>query len=108
MEREKCRCSKCGAFEVTYVEASANPFGEKKGKFVCQRCGQEYSGDSGINVINHNTIHPFPNPNKELAFTKKFKPKINHNTINTFPNPKADLDFEDSLTRRAKSKKEVN
>lgn len=91
MERKKCRCSKCGAFEVVYVEPSANPFGEKKGKFVCQRCGQEYSGDSGISVFNHNTIHPFPNPNKELAFTKKFKPKINHNTINTFPNPNKDL-----------------
>ena len=107
MKREKCRCSKCGAFEVTYVEASANPFGEKKGKFVCQRCGQEYSGDSGINVINHKTINPFPNPNKDLAFYKKFKPKIDHNTINTFPNPNKDLEVDNPFNKKLKPKKEV-
>ena len=114
MEREKSRCSKCGAFEVTYVEASANPFGKKKGMFVCQRCGQEYSGDSGINVINRNTINTFPNPNKDLEaynpVPKKFKPKIDHNTINTFPNPQVDLDVDNPFTSKMKNKfkKEVN
>ena len=80
MKEEKYRCSKCGAFEVTYVEASANPFGKKKGSFVCQKCGQECSVDSGINVINKNTINTFPNPQVDLdvdnPFTSKMKNKL--------------------------------
>ena len=79
MEREKSRCNKCGAFEVVFVDRSANPFNTKPPRFVCQKCGCEYELDSGISVINNKTI-------------------------NTFPSPERDLDVDDPLTARIKSK----
>ena len=78
MNKQKARCSKCGAFEVELVE-SANPFDTRPIRYVCKHCGEEYEFDSGINVINQNTI-------------------------NTFPNPKTDLDVDDSFTKHMKSK----
>jgi len=83
MEREKSRCTKCGAFEVVFVDRSANPFNTKPPRFVCQKCGCEYELDSGISVINHNTI-------------------------NTFPSPERDLDVDDPLTARIKSKRKTD
>ncbi len=83
MEREKSRCTKCGAFEVVFVDRSANPFNTKPPRFVCQKCGHEYELDSGISVINHNTI-------------------------NTFPSPERDLDVDDPLTARIKSKRKTD
>ena len=80
MEREKARCTKCGAFEVVFVDRSANPFNTKPPRFVCQKCGREYELDSGISVINNKTI-------------------------NTFPSPERDLDVDDPLTTRIKSKR---
>ena len=78
MEREKSRCTKCGAFEVVFVDRSADPFNIKPPRFVCQKCGREYELDSGISVINNKTI-------------------------NTFPSPERDLDVDDPLTARIKS-----
>ena len=83
MEREKSRCTKCGAFEVVFVDRSANPFNTKPPRFVCQKCGCEYELDSGISVINNNTI-------------------------NTFPSPERDLDVDDPLTARIKSKRKTD
>ena len=80
MESEKSRCTKCGAFEVVFVDRSANPFNTKPPRFVCQKCGCEYELDSGISVINNKTI-------------------------NTFPSPERDLDVDDPLTTRIKSKR---
>ena len=83
MEREKSRCTKCGAFEVVFVDRSADPFNTKPPRFVCQKCGQEYELDSGISVMNRNTI-------------------------NTFPSPERDLDVDDPLTARIKSKRKTD
>ena len=83
MEREKSRCTKCGAFEVVFVDRSANPFNTKPPRFVCQKCGHEYELDSGISVINNKTI-------------------------NTFPSPERDLDVDDPLTARIKSKRKTD
>ena len=83
MEREKSRCTKCGAFEVVFVDRSADPFNTKPPRFVCQKCGCEYEPDSGICVINHHTI-------------------------NTFPCPERDLDVDDPLTARIKSKRKTD
>ena len=83
MEREKSRCTKCGAFEVVFVDRSADPFNTKPPRFVCQKCGHEYELDSGISVINHQTI-------------------------NTFPSPERDLDVDDPLTARIKSKRKTD
>ena len=83
MEREKSRCTKCGAFEVVFVGRSADPFNTKPPRFVCQKCGHEYELDSGISVINHQTI-------------------------NTFPSPERDLDVDDPLTARIKSKRKTD
>ena len=80
MEREKSRCTKCGAFEVEFVDRSANPFNTKPPRFVCQKCGCEYELDSGIRVINHNTINTFPCPERDLdiddPFTATMKERI--------------------------------
>lgn len=80
MKEEKFRCSKCGAFEVKFIEKSSDPFEGKPARFVCQKCGQEYTVDSGINVINKNTINTFPNPQVDLdvdnPFTSKMKNKL--------------------------------
>ena len=83
MEREKSRCTKCGAFEVVFVDRSADPFNTKPPRFVCQKCGHEYELDSGISVINNKTI-------------------------NTFPSPERDLDVDDPLTARIKSKRKTD
>lgn len=83
MEREKSRCTKCGAFEVVFVGRSADPFNTKPPRLVCQKCGREYEPDSGIRVINHNTI-------------------------NTFPSPERDLDVDDPLTASIKSKRKTD
>ena len=83
MEREKSRCTKCGAFEVVFVDRSADPFNTKPPRFVCQKCGCEYELDSGISVINNKTI-------------------------NTFPSPERDLDVDDPLTARIKSKRKTD
>ena len=83
METEKSRCNKCGAFEVVFVDRSANPFNTKPPRFVCQKCGREYEPDSGISVINHHTI-------------------------NTFPSPERDLDVDDPLTASIKSKRKTD
>ena len=83
MESEKSRCTKCGAFEVVFVNRSADPFNTKPPRLVCQKCGREYELDSGISVINHNTI-------------------------NTFPCPERDLDVDDPLTARIKSKRKTD
>ena len=83
MEREKSRCTNCGAFEVVFVDRSANPFNTKPPRFVCQKCGHEYELDSGISVINHKTI-------------------------NTFPSPERDLDVDDPLTARIKSMRKTD
>ena len=83
MEREKSRCTKCGAFEVVFVDRSADPFNTKPPRFVCQKCGREYELDSGISAIKHNTI-------------------------NTFPCPERDLDVDDPLTARIKSKRKTD
>ena len=80
MIEKKFRCSKCGAMEVVFVEKSADPFDNKPSRYVCKKCGHEYTIDSGINVINNMTI-------------------------NTFPNPSIDLDVDDSFTKKIKSKK---
>ena len=80
MEREKSRCTNCGAFEVVFVDQSADPFNTMPPRFVCQKCGCEYELDSGIRVINHQTI-------------------------NTFPSSERDLDVDDPLTARIKSKR---
>jgi hypothetical protein len=49
----------------------------KPSRYVCEKCGQEYPIDSGINVINDKTINTFPNPSIDLdvdySFTKKIK-----------------------------------
>ena len=83
MKTEKSRCTKCGAFEVVFVEQSADPLNIKPPRFICQKCGREYELDSGIGVINHNTI-------------------------NTFPSPERDLDVDDPLTARIKSKRKTD
>ena len=83
MEREKARCTKCGAFEVVFVGRSADPFNTKPPRFVCQKCGCEYELDSGISVINNKTI-------------------------NTFPSPERDLDVDDPLTARIKSMRKTD
>ena len=83
MKEKKLRCAKCGAMEVILVEQSADPFGLKPSKFVCQKCGSEYDSDSGIGVINNKTI-------------------------NTFPSPTNDLDVDDPLTERIKSKRKTD
>ena len=83
MESEKSRCTKCGAFEVVFVNRSADPFNTKPQRFVCQKCGCEYELDSGISVMNRNTI-------------------------NTFPCPERDLDVDDPLTARIKSKRKTD
>ena len=83
MEREKSRCTKCGAVEVVFVEQSADPLNIKPPRFICQKCGCEYELDSGISVINHQTI-------------------------NTFPSPERDLDVDDPLTARIKSKRKTD
>ena len=83
MESEKSRCTKCGAFEVVFVDRSADPFNTKPPRFVCQKCGCEYELDSGISVINNKTI-------------------------NTFPSPERDLDVDDPLTARIKSKRKTD
>ena len=83
MEREKSRCTKCGAFEVVFVDRSADPFNTKPPRFVCQKCGCEYELDSGISVMNRNTI-------------------------NTFPSPERDLDVDDPLTARIQSKRKTD
>ena len=83
METEKSRCTKCGAFEVVFVDRSADPFNTKLPRFVCQKCGHEYELDSGISVINNKTI-------------------------NTFPSPERDLDVDDPLTARIKSKRKTD
>ena len=81
MEDNKCRCSKCGAFEVIFVGRSANPFDTKPARYVCQKCGKEYDLDSGIKFINRKTINTFPNPNIDLdvydSFTRKNKKEVN-------------------------------
>ena len=80
MEREKSRCTKCGAFEVVFVDRSANPFNTKPPRFVCQKCGREYEPDSGISVMNRNTINTFPCPERDLdiddPFTAEMKERI--------------------------------
>ena len=77
MNERQIRCPKCGAMEVIYVEKSADPFDTKPSRYVCERCGQEYPIDSGINVVNDKTINTFPNPSIDLdvdySFTKKIK-----------------------------------
>ena len=72
METEKSRCTKCGAFEVVFVGRSADPFKTKPPRLVCQKCGQEYEPDSGIRVINRNTINPFPCPERDLDIDDPF------------------------------------
>ena len=72
METEKSRCTKCGAFEVVFVGRSANPFDTKPPRFVCQKCGQEYELDSGISVMNRNTINTFPCPERDLDIDDPF------------------------------------
>ena len=83
METEKSRCTECGAFEVVFVGRSADPFNTKPPRLVCQKCGREYELDSGIRVMNRNTI-------------------------NTFPCPERDLDIDDPLTARIKSKRKTD
>ena len=83
MKTEKSRCTKCGAFEVVFVDQSADPFNIKPPRFVCQKCGREYELDSGISVINNKTV-------------------------NTFPSPERDLDVDDPLTARIKSKRKTD
>ena len=107
MIENKYRCSSCGAFEVIYVEKSANPFNSKPARYVCQKCGKEFPLDSKINIMNKGNINTFPNPNKDLDFNKKFKPKIDHNTINPFPNPNKDLEVDNPFPKKLKPKKEV-
>ena len=83
MTENKFRCTKCGAMEVILVKQSADPFGLKPSKFVCQKCGNEYDADSGIGVINNKTI-------------------------NSFPSPSNDLNVDDPLTERIKSKRKTD
>ena len=80
MTEKKYRCSKCGAVEVVFVEQSADPFNIKPPRFVCQKCGREYEPDSGIRVLNRNTINTFPCPERDLdiddPFTAEMKERI--------------------------------
>ena len=82
MTQIKCRCSKCGAMEVVVVEPSANPFGTKTAKLVCQKCGAEFPIDSGIRLINNKTTQTFPSA--------------------------SDLDVDDALSKRIKNKRTVD
>ncbi|MBE6707441.1 MAG: hypothetical protein E7577_07365 [Ruminococcaceae bacterium] len=72
MTEKKYRCSKCGAFEVVFVDRSADPFNTKPPRFVCQKCGCEYELDSGISVMNRNTINTFPCPERDLDIDDPF------------------------------------
>lgn len=80
MKKEKARCSKCGTFEVIFIDKSVDSFGQKKARYVCQKCGYEYPIESNINLINKQSVNTFPNPKIDLdvddPFTSKMKDKF--------------------------------
>ena len=80
MVGKKYRCSKCHAFEVVFVEKSANPMDTRPARFVCGKCGCEYEKDSNIRLMNDNNINIFPSPKDDLEvdnpFTKDMKARI--------------------------------
>ena len=80
MNENRCRCPKCGAFEVIFKEKSADPFETSGQCLVCGKCGAVCASDSAVRAINRNNT-------------------------NTFPSPALDLDIGDPMAERIKKKR---